>query len=285
MRFKSFAACALIGLAQATAWGEVNTRVEWQTSTDGSSWSSGMIFVPAGGTVQVRAVVSYTGTVAPLGLGSMVFQPTISHWSDGTIGTADTLLPFFNGGVGGNQAGNLGVVPPDGPGYGRVSPWGRTATTATTFIRGHLHSGGSGGAPAGTWMRIAQNHTTAWLGGAGNTTGFGGVSIAQLNNAGRTTADPAFNSQLQGIVVFRMGITFGVMPFERTVTISALFGPGTSGFTYDAAWFASMIESVGSIRGDVDIIDATVFVAPTPGTALCLAAGGLMLGRRRRAST
>jgi hypothetical protein len=274
------AAAVLASLAVVQGVGaEVNTRITWQVSVNGIDWSGGIVMRQPGATYHVRAVASYIGTEAPVGLASFVFQPTVSNWSQG-----DILLPFVNGGQGGNTSTPPGVVPADGPGYGRVVPWGWTALRATSFLRGHTHTGGAGGAPAGSWLRIAQNQVTAWIGGTGNTTGGSGVPISQLNMVGRSTGDPAFNGELQNIVVFRMGIDLSdfIPTFDPIVIDSPVEGFGNRNATTgerEVYWFASMTEATGSIRGTA-IVEPVSLVLPTP-ASLVVGLVGLVAVRRR----
>jgi hypothetical protein len=276
------AAVVLASLAVVHGAGaEVNTRIRWEVSANGIDWGGGIVLRQTGATYQVRAVVSYIGTEATVGLASFVFQPTVSNWSQG-----DILLPFVNGGQGGNTSTPVGVVPVDGPGYGRVVPWGRTALSATSFLRGHTHPGGAGGAPAGSWLRIAQNQVTAWIGGIGNTTGGSGVPISQLSSVGRSSADPAFNDQLQNIVVFRMGIDLSDSPtnFDPIVIDSPIEGFGNRNAATgerEVYWFASMTEATGSIRGTA-IVEPVSLVLQTPASMFMVGAGGLVVSRRRR---
>ncbi len=276
------AAAVLASLAVVQGVGaEVNTRITWQVSANGIDWSGGIVMRQTGATYHVRAVASYISTEAPVGLASFVFQPTVSNWNPG-----DILLPFVNGGQGGNTSTPVGVVPVDGPGYGRVVPWGRTALSATSFLRGHTHPGGAGGAPAGSWLRIAQSQVTAWIGGTGNTTGGSGVPISQLSSVGRSSADPAFNDQLQNIVVFRMGIDLSESPtnFDPIVIDSPIEGFGNRNAATgerEVYWFASMTEATGSIRGTA-IVEPVSLVLPTP-ASLVVGLVGLVAVRRRRA--
>src|SRR5262249_46288709 len=137
--------------------------------------------------VYVRCRVSYTGAESPLGLGSLVFQPTVSRWA-----VSDALSAFVSGGPtsaafpsgvpggGGNTTTPPGVITneADPTQFGRVSPWGRYSLTSNTSIdhslTGFVHAGGDGGAPPGRWLRIAQHQVTSWIGGTGNTSGGSG---------------------------------------------------------------------------------------------------------------
>ncbi len=258
---------------------EVNTRIDVLLSSDGINFSS--TYPATGGInhVEVLVRVTYTGTASPLGLASLVFQPVVSNWTG-----ADVLYPFANGGAGSNQSTPLGVVP-DAPGqYGRISPFGRTALSTATAIIGHVHGNGSGGAPAGSWLRIAQRQATSWIGGTGNTTGGAGVNIAQLSDVGRTSADPAFNPSLS-VNVFRFGMRLDFTnggPRLMTIGLpSQGFGnrhPTTG--EREVYWFGSMTEATGSIRGTAQVNEATILV-PSP-TALGLLAALPLVKRRRR---
>ena len=272
-------AAVVAGLALAQgALAEVNTRIVWQVSLDGSTWQGGEVWRLPGASYQVRAVVSYTGTASPMGLASFVFQPTIENWDYGY-----TVSPFVNGGVGGNTTNPLGVVPQDGPGFGRVSPWGRTALSTTNALVAHVTQ--QGHVPTPIWVRIAQRQATAWIGGAGNTSGGAGVPISQLSDVGRTSADPAFNSQLQNIVVFRMGMEFGtVLRSEPIVIDSPVEGFGnrnTATGEREVYWFASMTEVTGSIRGTA-VVEPVRLVIPGPGAWVVALAGVIAVRRQRR---
>lgn len=276
---------AVAGMSVA-ANAQVNTNVTWQVSANGiDGWAGNAqpLNVLPGSTVYVRALVSYTGTAAPLGLASMQFQPTVSNWSG-----ADTLAAFVNGGAGSNTSTPIGVVtdPNSTTSFGRLSPFGRTSLNATAFLKGHTHSGGAGGAPAGSWLRVAQAQVTSWFGGTGNTTGGSGIPISQLNDSGRQPIDPPFVSSLQNVVVFKMAFTLSSVDSRPDLVIdSPTEGFGNRNTTTGARevyWFASMTEGTGSIRGTAAITTASVHVVPAPASMALLGLGGLAVARRRR---
>jgi hypothetical protein len=274
------AVVASVGLAHV-AVGEVNTRIDWQVSADNVHWGVAGPFPSIGSTFYARALVSYIGTAQPVGLAQMFFQPVVSNWT-----AADTLLPFVNNGEGGNTSTPIGVVTdPNNGTYGRVSPWGRTNLSATALLLGHVHINGSNGAPAGSWLRIAQRQVTSWIGGSANTTGGSGVPIGQRSDVGRTTADPGFNSQLQNIEVFRFAFTLGSGGFRTSMEItSPLSGFGNYNPTTgerEVQWYGSMDEGSPSIRGTVVVNSA--FLVPSPGGGcVLLGAVGIWGNRRRR---
>jgi len=302
---------AVAGLSVAAS-AAVNTQLEYLVSVDGGPFThSANILAGTGShTVEVVARVSYTGTAQPLGLSSLVFQPTVSNFGIAPGGArADAALAFHNGGMGGNTSTPIGTVA-DAPGqYGRMTPWGRTATLSATAHTAFVHNAGTGGAPAGRWLRISQRNATNWVGvgpttapgSANNFSGGAGVQIAQLSSASpfRTSADPAYNPNLS-VNVFRWGMTIDSGAFEassvRTLEITtpaAGFGnlvttantafPDSQVGDREAYWYATTTENSGSIRGT--IASGTSFiniVIPSPASLALLGLGGLCVARRRR---
>jgi len=251
----------------------VNSSVEMLVSSDGVNFGHEVTVSP-GATVQVLVSVSYTGTDAPIGLGSFVFQPTVSNF----VGTP---LAFNNGGFGSNTSTPPGVVADSAGNYGRLTPWGRTNLGSAQAIHSFTTSGGQ---PAGSWLRIAQTQNSNWFGGAGNTSGGSGVPIAQLANVGRTTADPAFNPALTNVHVFRFGFTVGAgATLDMTVDAPAAgFGNlNAANGDREVYWFANPNENTGSVRGTALVTPGIVHI-PSPASIALLGLGGLAIGRRRR---
>jgi hypothetical protein len=275
---------AVAGLSVA-AVADINTRVDMLVSSDGLNFGSSVDLLPDTGmrTVEVLVRMTYIGTRTDVaGFASAVFQPTVSNF-----GGTDVALGFVNGGAGSNTSSPLGVVA-DAPGqYGRISPFGRTAMSTSTAITNHLHSAGSGGAPAGSWLRIAQRQVTSWIGGTGNTTGGSGVNVAQLANVGRTAADPAFNPELS-VSVFRFGMQINTDTGERTLLVDApLAGFGnraTATGDREIYWWsqAGLNGSSGDVRGTALVNGGTINIVPAPASLALLGLGGLCVARRRR---
>jgi uncharacterized protein (TIGR03382 family) len=262
----------------------VNTSVVFQTSSDGNNWFGGTHDYAPGTQVMSRALVTYTGTGTPFGLASFVFQPTVSNAT-----ALDTMSAFINGGVGSNTSTPPGVLiggqANDTTSFGRLSPWGRSATAASSAIRGFFHTNPNGDGV--NFLRIAQSQVTSWIGGAGNTTGGSGVNIAQLSNVGRTTSDPAFNGSLSNVYVFKFGLTLDAANGTRPdlVVDAPLAGFGNRNTTTgdrEVYWWGDMNEASGSIRGTASVTTATIHVIPTPASLALLGLGGLAIGRRRR---
>jgi len=273
---------AVAGMS-AAASAVVNTNITFQTSSDGTNWFGGTHDYAPGSQVMARALVTYTGTGTPFGLASFVFQPTVSNAVAG-----DTMSAFLNGGIGSNTSTPPGVLSAaqgsDTTSFGRLSPWGRSATASSSAIRGFFHSNPNGDGV--NYLRIAQSQVTSWFGGAGNTSGGSGVNIAQLSNVGRTTSDPAFNGSLSNVYVFKFGFTPTDTGAARDMVINA---PANGFGNYNSTtqereiyWWGDMNEASGSIRGTASVTAATAHIVPTPASLALLGLGGLALGRRRR---
>src|SRR5438045_2021184 len=140
-RLSPVVASAVIAASAGTTLGVVNTSIVFQVSLDAVNWTTSVEAFSGQPTanVYVRALVSYTGTQSPIGLGSLVFQPTISN-----ARPSDSVLPFINGGVGGNSTTPMGVISgaqlTDTTSFGRVSPWGRSALSSPSGLRGFFHT-------------------------------------------------------------------------------------------------------------------------------------------------
>jgi hypothetical protein len=246
--------------------GVVNTRIDWQVSADNIHWSSALT-TTQGHEVWVQAMVTYTGTASPVGLASFVFQPTVSNWDvsgplrDGSVvyTPANTEFPPYHPHPEVDD-------PADPTQFGRVMPFKRIAVGSTSMITGFVHTNQSGGAPPGDWLRIAQLYATSWIGGAGNTSGAGGIPISQLSSVGRTTADPPFNPATTQVLVYKFGIFLSSDFAQRTLAIdSPAAGFGNRNSTTgdrEVYWYASMAEATGSIRGTPVIVPATIYVQP-----------------------
>lgn len=258
----------LAGFARAD-----HTLFEYQVSPAGlEQWSSKLSVLP-GASVDYRVRVSYVGnTFQPLGLGgAATFQPLVSNWTPG-----DVLAPFVA--IGGNQ--NGGTVPDQPGAYGRISPWGKIATTTTDRLFGHVNT-----VSGTTYLRIAKRQVTSWFGGIGNTSGNSGVQAGQLSNVGRVVSDPAFNPNLTNLVVFKVRLDLDPSHLdERTMSVFSpeeWTGELNNGLR-QVYWYASMSEATGSIRVPAQVIGATIHVIPTPAGVVLVAGGATVVGVRRR---
>jgi hypothetical protein len=289
---------AVAGLAAAAHAQPLATQLKYEVRAFNAGndlgWASSMDALP-GSRVEVRALVSYTGTGTVGGLGQIVFQPIVSAWGAGDVLMTNDLTGQTGpvggiGPVGGTRSTPIGTVD-NLPGvYGRITPWGANATTTSTFLRGHVGTGTAAG-----MLRIAQNHITNWIGvGAtsgstsnNNVNGGGGVSIAQIANPARLPSDPAFDNRSSNIVVFKFSFTLGADPSARTLSIDTPangFNQTLSNGQYipNIRWFASENESTPSVQTAAASMAAAVRVVPAPGAMALLGLGGLVAARRRR---
>jgi len=290
---------SVAGLAAAVQAQPVATQLKYEArvfnAANDTGWAQNLDVAP-GTRVEIRALVSYTGTGTVGGLGQMAFQPVVSNWTG-----ADTLMtndltgqtgPVGGiGPVGGTRSTPIGIVD-NLPGvYGRITPWGANATTTSTFLRGHIGTGTAAGL-----LRIAQAHITNWIGAGAtsgatannNVNGGGGVSIAQIANPSRLTSDPAFNNSTSNLIVFKFSFTVSGAAVDRVIGIDTPangFNQTLSGTTYipNIRWFASETEATPSVQTAASTLPGSVHVVvPAPGAMALLGLGGLVATRRRR---
>jgi hypothetical protein len=260
MRLRNTVGLAVAAGLALRAAADVNTLVRFEVSSDHVNWTDDLT-VQAGRRVWVRTLVTYTGAQQPLGLAAMVYQPTVSMWDasgssvdEATVCTDVILPPPY-----------CTVTDPNDPNqFGRVSPFNRAATSSSSQITGFVHIDGSGGAPPGTWLRIAQRQVTSWIGAQGNTTGGSGINIAQLSNVGRTTSDPSFDHRLTDVLVYKFGIWLSTDTAPRTMIVDApIAGFGNRNSTTgerQVYWWADMNEASGTIRGGPAVLPARIHV-------------------------
>jgi hypothetical protein len=271
------AALAIPTIASAV----INTRIDVLISTDGANFVPSMLLPSNVGTltVEVKINVSYIGTATALGLNRFSFQPTVSNWAP-----TDALLPI-TAAYGTCLSTPSGSVP-DAPGqYGRIHPFAWSNISITQRLTGHVHLNGGNGAPAGNWLRIAQLQITSWMGGAGNTTGAGGIPLSQPANIGRTNEGPPFVPDLVAVTVFRYAValdttTFRAGPVVCDIPANGFGNLNTSTGEREVWWYANRNEASGSIRGTAVVVPAVI--VPTPPGTLLLTCGILAWSRRRR---
>jgi len=270
---------AVAGIAAAASAQTNGSTLRFEVRPAGTAAWSNALSVAPGTTVEFRALITYTGSAAAVGLSNASFQPTVSNWSTAT----DTLLPFRN--VGTSPA--TGGVAADSGQYGRILPYASAGISTTNALRGHTNN-----VSGVTYLRVAQNNTTNWVGvgptsgtaSANNFNGAGGIATGQKPASLVGPADPAFDADTTDIEVLRLAITVGGAA-QRTLVIDApQLGIGrdsTSGLRR-FSWFSSLTDNLGSsVFGEVLVQSASVTV-PTPGALALLGMGGLFAGRRRR---
>src|SRR5678815_397176 len=158
-RFVAFvvAAAGAAGVAGVAQPANAQGRLEWQVSPAlQENWSSSINAVP-GQSIDLRLRITYTGTGAAFGLGSVFFQPAISNWDTSGAGM-DALLPFVATGGRTTPPGDV----PDSPGvYGRISPYGWRFPANGDYTGFHNTVSGV------SYLRIAQATASNWIGEPG----------------------------------------------------------------------------------------------------------------------
>lgn len=292
---------ALAGLATAATAQPVpvETQLKYEVrifnAGNNDGWASSIAAAP-GTQIEVRAVVSYTGTSNVVALGQIAFQPTVKNWAgDDALATSGVLAGQV-GPTGSNITTPPGYVP-DAPGaYGRITPWASGTYTTSNYLRGHVHNNPTG--DGSNYLRIARADTTNWFGvgptsgglAFNNTNGSGGVSINQSTiGSGRAANQPPQVLGTQNLVVFKFGFTLGASDTRPDLVVSTPaigIGRSVASATYgqpDTRWHTSENSTQpGTYRSDVAVMDATISVVPTPASMALLGLGGLMVARRRR---
>lgn len=268
---------AVAGIAAAATAQTNGSNLVIQVRQAGGEWASSVNILP-GATVEFRALVTYTGTATAVGLANAAFQPTISNWNTAT----DTLLPFRN--VGTSPA--TGGVAADSGQYGRILPYAAAGISTTNALRGHTNN-----VNGVTFLRIAQNNTTNWVGvgptsgtaASNNFNGAGGIATGQKPAGLVGGNDPAFVQDTTDVEVVRFGLTIGGTADRSLIVDVPQLGIGLASGIRRFSWFSSTSDLAGSsVFGAVAVTSATINVVPAPAALALLGMGGLMAGRRRR---
>lgn len=297
---------SMVAIAGLAVVANAQTRMDILLSKDGVNWSPSVSVNHAAGDsgrVLVAYAVSYTGTANTVGFASLTFQPVFANVRVG----ADALAPYIlfgnntNGGASADGAYGDTSVATDGP-FGRRVPFASTgptgpATATTNNARHftHVHTAGSNGAPAGNYFRIARNDVTRWMGTGPTTTsnavnnfnGAGGIAAVQKSSGNVGSADPAFDSRSQGVIIAIYAID--VAPVAQGDSHTIIADAPTDGMSRntvtgarEASWFASAADNSGSVKGTVSVNPGEINIVPAPGALALLGLGGLVAGRRRR---
>ncbi|MFO0832919.1 MAG: hypothetical protein U0637_13895 [Phycisphaerales bacterium] len=287
-------------VAQATFPLESELRFEvW----DGTQWASS-VHAAAGDRVEWRAVVSYTGTRTDIqGLSEALYQPVVSNADNAGV-AMDALGPWRNGGEGSEVLPGTLVTTDEGESGGPLASYGRVGMAHTGTISAYSnilttfrHSGGSGGAPAGEWLRVAGSFVTQWpVSGSGS--GWNaddanrllrGVSAAQNSRLAPGYPGgvyPYFREGTQRVVIFRQALVLGdatdrvveITTMEAMLRRAVMYSGSTDNRRY-ISWYTQDSQTYNAAyKTSVVITPATIFVpAPVPSAALVV----LLFARRR----
>lgn len=299
-------ACCSAALAQAPYAVESQLRFEvW----NGSAWSGSTIARP-GERVEVRAVVSYTGSNPSVrGLGEILYQPTLSN-ADNEGPSQDSFGAWRNNGrTGFGIPGSL-LSTSEGASAAPLSTYGRVGFGGTgstdDFQNVHTtfrHTNGSNGAPQGSFLRAAGSFvqqwpiagdTSAWTVNDSNRFGRG-ISAMQLSEI--SPVNQSLNPNWQGgttdIVIFRQAVLLSDLGAARVLDLTSdqsflyRVGRHTSNQGDNRrymTWWTTPSGPIASYRVGVDIVGAQIIVSPNipaPG-ALALLGLGACATRRRR---
>jgi hypothetical protein len=224
--------------------------------------------------VEWRAVLTFTGSQPAVALGRIVYQPILSNIDNAGAGQQiddvgafrDSLLSSAEG----SSTASLAT-------YGRVT----YGTAPSTVYFAHRHTGGSNGAPPGSFLRVATTAGTQWYAPSG--TGSPADSVRSENQ--NTFSLPG----TQNLAIFRQAFlaSFDEPSQPRTVNLTSEVGSmqGIAGSAF-MTWAAQgESAATATIRVGVEFIPATITIVPAPGQGLICGAIALAALRRKRGNS
>ena len=213
--------------------------------------------------------VPFTGPFNVRGIAGVNTQPTVSNWNTAT----DSLAAFNTTGV----VANLNTQ------YGRKSFAGSVNLPVSSALRGHTNN-----VSGVSYLRIAQNNTTNWVGvgptagtsGANNFNGAGGVTTTQYPPS---LAGAQFISNLTALEIQRFQITVGGAALRTLEISSSPLALSELDGLRRVQWYTDSGLLTPFDDNAITFNSALVNVVPTPGAIALLGMGGLLAARRRRA--
>jgi hypothetical protein len=298
---------ALAGIAGAASaqvtQAPIGATLRYEVSINGGAWGSSVDANP-GDRVEWRAVVSLNQGLTAAALGRMYYQPVISN-ADNDGASQDQLGAWRNGGASGQGNTTLAqglLSAADGNNAGALASYGRVvygftsrSTTAgnSGALTGIRHSGGSAGAPAGSFIRIAGSNNSQWYPASipSGTTALNNQILFGVVSDNNTATSTWFASGTQNLVIFRQALILSDATDVRTLSINseaatlqrAGGGSGTDDLRFMTWALAGEGGSTATLRVGVEYVAGTINVVPTPGAVALLGLGGLVAARRRRA--
>jgi hypothetical protein len=298
---------ALAGIAGAASaqvtQSPIGATLRYEVSINGGAWGSSVDALP-GDRVEWRAVVSLNQGFSAAALGRVYYQPVISN-ADNDGGSQDQLGAWRNGGTSGQGNTTLAqglLSAAEGANSGALASYGRVvygftsrSTTAgnSGALTGFRHSGGSAGAPAGSFIRIAGGNNTQWYPASipNGTTALNNQILWGVVSDNNSATSTWFASGTQNLVIFRQALILSDATDARTLSINseaatlqrAGGGSGTDDTRFMTWALAGEGGSTATLRVGVEYVAGTINVVPTPGAVALLGLGGLVAARRRRA--
>lgn len=298
-----YALLALCGAAAASTaqpMFPIGATLAYQVSNGDGIWRNS-VTADFGSRVQFRAIVSYTGTEPAVALGRIYYQPIISNVDNtGSTLSRDNLGVWRNLGSSGQANPFLAaglLSPSEGASAGFLPSFGRVhyamSTMSTTSSSGasvgHRHTGGSSGAPTGSYIRIAGANATSWYSHTDYTSPLLGM-VADNPSPSSTW----YRSGIQSITIFRQELLLSsdVPTAERTLTITSEIASLARQWADERHYMtwcrAGESSASASIRVGVNILPATITVrgpagiVPAPSSAAILSIAAALTCRRRR---
>jgi hypothetical protein len=274
---------------------------------NGTSWSSTAV-VNQGDTnrqVEVRAVLSYTGTRTDLlALGECLYQPTLSN-ADNTGANTDSFGAWRNGGVSGNAIAGSMLSEAEGQNGGPFASYGRvrfggiasdpsTSNVLTTFRHGG--DAAQNGAPAGSWLRAAGSFVANWpIAYSGTGTADDTNRILRGTSAQQASQAVAGTNWVGGtsnLILWRQAVIVSSDGDARTLVLSSFIesvrrvgGPTSTDNRRWVGWQTGAADGGTGATGHRTLLTferAQIFVVPSPASVALLGLGGLVATRRRR---
>ena len=257
-----------------------STVLSIRASLDGVNWHSSVGLTEGGQAVYFGYFISFHGTPGqpvPNAFANISIQPVFSGVRPGI----DSVGDFATWG----RNTNGGAIDPRASygegtgGYGRIKPWASTGPISSQPYAVHTHTGGSGGAPAGNYFRIARNDITRWAGlgpttgtaALNNFNGAGGVVVAQLQRP--TPSDPPRIAGTSELLVMVLKLNVGLGAWDSPSIVATVPREGVSRFATTGervgSWWANTTENAPSIRAGFVVQEATVYL-PAPGSITAL---------------
>lgn len=256
-------------LLAAAANAQIGATLRYEVALPGGTWGSSVTINP-GDRVEWRAVVNFTGTQAAAALARIRYQPVLSNADN--EGAMD-------------QVGDFRILPnplldvSEGQSTQSLATYGRVTyamSLAPTYLA-HRHSGGTNGAPAGDYIRIALTSGTQWYPPSG-----GGTT---LNSVVSDNQNTALLTGTQNLTIFRQAFIASSDVPATVRTLSLYSEAGATGNVDEPlmTWaLPGESTTTATVRTAVAFIPATINIVPAPSVLTLSTLSVFAASRRRR---